>query len=113
MVKGGVDLYLAGEVHATTLRTADGLTQITTGAPIFQGRPAYLTADVYDDRMELTVNEFRATYGSFSQPIWQGASMKTEGNLSFPDPSRVVGTATLLRSGALRGTSGNLVRYTR
>lgn len=113
MARGGVDLYLAGEVHATTLRTAGGLTQITTGAPIFQGRPAYLTADVYSDRMELTVNEFRAVQGDFHQPIWQGASMKTEGNLSFPNPSRVVGTVTLARNGSLSGATGNLVRYRR
>jgi hypothetical protein len=111
MVKGGVDLYLAGEVHATTLRTADGITQITTGAPIFQGRAAYLTAEVYGDRMDLAVHEFKAQYGAFPKEIWQGSGMKTEGDLAYPDPSTVVGTATLPRGGVVTRGTGNLVPY--
>jgi hypothetical protein len=110
MEAGGVDLYLCGEVHDTSMRQAGGVTQIATGTPLFMRHASYLTADVRDDRMDLTVHEFSGTRGHH-QPIWQGSSMKTEGDLAYPVPSSVVGTMTLTADHEAVGTTGKLMPY--
>jgi len=108
----GVDLYLCGEVHDTSLKQADGVTQIATGTPIYLRKASYLTADVYADRMDLTVHEFEGVRLS-AHPIWQGSKMKTQGDIAYPTPSGVVGTATLTADGQVVGPTGKLVPYTR
>lgn len=54
----GADLYLAGEVHAITCTERDGVQQIAHGGLIgYNTRTNYLVADVYSNRLELTIKE--------------------------------------------------------
>jgi hypothetical protein len=53
-----VTLYLCGEVHAITCMERDGVQQIAHGGLIgYNTRTNYLVADVYPDRLELTLKE--------------------------------------------------------
>lgn len=106
----GVDLYLCGEVHDTSMRQADGVTQIATGTPLYLRKASYLTADVYADRMDLTVHEFSGVLLD-PHPIWQGSGLKTQGDLAYPSPSGVVGTMTLTSSGTAVSPTGKLLPY--
>ncbi|MGY2702120.1 metallophosphoesterase family protein [Nocardioides sp. HB32] len=106
----GVDLYLCGEVHDTSMRQAGGVTQIATGTPIYLRRASYLTADVYADRMDLTVHEFAGVLTS-AHPIWQGSNLKTQGDLSYPSASSVVATMTLTAAGQAVAPTGKLAPY--
>jgi len=54
MAKGGVDLYLCGEVHAITCTNADGIEQIVHGSLFgYVNTVNYLVATVWPDRMRL------------------------------------------------------------
>ncbi|GAA1156629.1 hypothetical protein GCM10009606_38320 [Nocardioides aquiterrae] len=106
----GVDLYLCGEVHDTSMRQAGGVTQIASGTPIYLRKASYLTADVYADRIDLTVHEFEGVRLS-AHPIWQGSSRKTQGDIAYPTASSVVGTMTLTADGRAVAATGKLAPY--
>jgi hypothetical protein len=112
MAQGGVDLYLCGEVHETSIPQADGVTQVASGTPIFLGKASYLTADVDPDRIELEAREFDCSILSSRRGIWQGSNMKTQGNVVYPSPSSVVGSLTLTagRRGSGRDRQARTVR---
>jgi hypothetical protein len=110
MARYGVDLYLCGEVHDTSMRQADGVTQIATGTPIYLRKASYMTADVHADRMDLTVHEFAGVL-THSQPLWQGSNLKTQGDLGYPAASRVVGTMSLTGDGRAVSPTGKLLPY--
>jgi len=55
-----VDLYLAGEFHAVSVRH-DGPYQVVHGSVPSYGKTNYLVGDVYPDRIVVTVKELRAT----------------------------------------------------
>lgn len=58
MAKKGVDLYLAGEVHAITCTERDGVQQIAHGGLVgYNPRTNYLVVDVYPDRLDLVIKE--------------------------------------------------------
>lgn len=106
----GVDLYLCGEVHDTSMKQADGVTQIATGTPLYLRKASYLTADVTPEQMSMTVHEF-AGVRTRANRIWQGSNLKTQGDLAYPTPSRVVGTMTLTAGGRALGATGKLIPY--
>ena len=110
LTRYGVDLYLCGEVHDTSMRQAGGVTQVATGTPIYLRKASYLTADVYADRMDLTVHEFGGVRLS-ARPIWQGSNLKTQGDLAYPTASRVVGTMTLTGDGRAVLPTGKLLPF--
>ena len=58
MVDEDVDLYLAGEVHATDVLEADGIVQVTNNAqPSWNTYLDYLVVKVTDDKLDLELKE--------------------------------------------------------
>lgn len=112
MARYGVDLYLAGEVHNTTMRRAAGVTQITTGGLVYRGEGTYLAAKVHDDRIDLDAREFDRKRVAFGK-LWQFGAWRTNGGtLMFPG-SHSVGTLTLRADHTTDNASGKLVQYRR
>lgn len=66
-----VKLYLAGEVHTYTKLEADGIVQLSHGSTL--GRTSqmnYLVADVFTDRMELTIMSAPQVKDTSSPKLW-------------------------------------------
>jgi 3',5'-cyclic AMP phosphodiesterase CpdA len=112
MVHGGVDLYLAGEVHNTTMRQADGITQITTGGLMYTGDATYMLARVYRDRMTFEVHEFDGRQDPEHSELWQTTGYRTRGETRYPDvPSGIAGSMTLTVDGRAVNQVGKLQAY--
>ncbi len=106
-----VDLYLAGEVHDTSLQQQDGVTQVATGGLLYAGDSAYLTADVYDDRLLLDVREFDSSRHPWEGQLWQLGAYRTFGHVETEPGSHSVGRAVLLDDGSLLSAAGKLEEY--
>ncbi|HEY0949435.1 metallophosphoesterase family protein [Nocardioides sp.] len=113
MARYRVDLYLAGEVHNTTMRQADGITQISTGGLLYAGQATYLTAEVYADRIEFEVREFdHVAEGPTTDLLWQLGTYDTVGNRRLLPGSHSAGTLTLAADGSVTSATGKLAPYT-
>jgi hypothetical protein len=111
MAKYGVDLYLAGEVHATTMRQADGVTQVSTGGLLYRGEATYLAASVYDDRIDLEVRRMPGSPGG--SKLWQTTGPRTRAGTRWDDsPSVTIGTMTLSADGRAVNQTGLLQDWT-
>jgi len=111
MARFGVDLYLNGEVHATTLRQADGVTQVSTGGLLYKGDATYLVARVFDDRMELDVRKLQAQLSAPGK-LWQTTGHRTRAFMTYADePSRSIGSMTLTSDGRALNQIGLLQAY--
>jgi hypothetical protein len=110
MAEYGVDLYLSGEVHDTTMRQADGVTQISTGGLLYRGDATYLVARVFDDRIELDV---RALEGKrTSGKLWQTSGPRTLARTRYLDqPSASIGSMVLTADGRAVNQVGLLQAY--
>lgn len=74
MVKGGVDLYFAGEVHDQSLAVRNGIAQVAHGSLFYQGEASYVVGQVTRDRLVLANHQFRG------QDFWTlGGVWATEG----------------------------------
>lgn len=111
MTRYGVDLYLCGEVHDTTLRRQGGLTQLSTGGLLYTGHATYLLADVHDDRIDLDVREFSGDTGG--PLLWQTSGPRTRSRTTYASGSASVGTMSLLANGRAVGQTGKLRTYRR
>jgi hypothetical protein len=110
MAKYGVDLYLAGEVHDTTMHQADGVTQISTGGLLYRGDATYLVAQVYGDRIEFDVRELAAE--RVGGKLWQTSGMRTLAHTRYLDePSTSVGSMVLTSDGRAVNQVGLLQAY--
>jgi hypothetical protein len=110
MARYGVDLYLNGEVHATTMRQADGVTQVSTGGLLYRGDATYLFARVFDDRIELDVRELAAE--RVAGKLWQTTGPRTLARTRYLDqPSSSVGSMTLTSDGRALNQVGLLRAY--
>ena len=70
MKRGGVDLYLCGEVHAVTCTQRDGIQQIAHGGLIGRTtKPNYLVVSVGGNRLELSLKEIDLVNGKGR--LWQ------------------------------------------
>lgn len=75
LASAGVDLYLAGDMHAMSARNENGVEQVTHGGPM--GTPGlktvnYLVGSVYPDRMELQLKTIDISYSATNtNPLWQ------------------------------------------
>jgi hypothetical protein len=110
MARYGVDLYLNGEVHDTTMRQADGITQISTGGLLYRGDATYLVARVFGDRIELDVRELAGerTPGK----LWQTTGLRTLARTRYPDqPSSSIGSMVLTADGRAVNQVGLLQAY--
>lgn len=111
MARYGVDLYLNGEVHATTMRQADGVTQVSTGGLLYHGDATYLVARFFDDRVELDVHEMQAEPSPRGQ-LWQTTGHRTRAHIRYADqPSTSVGSLTLTSDGRALNQVGLLQEY--
>ena len=110
MARHGVDLYIAGEVHDTTMRRADRITQVSTGGLLYMGAATYMAAKVYRNRIDLDVREFRSTPDPIG-PLWQLGIYKGGGGPIYEPGSHSVGTLTLTGKRAVADATGKLVRY--
>lgn len=110
MAEYGVDIYLNGEVHDTTMRQADGVTQISTGGLLYRGDATYLVAKVYSDRIELDVRELAGERAGGK--LWQTTGMRTRAETRyFDEPSSSIGSMVLTSDGRAVNQLGLLQAY--
>ncbi len=108
--QGGVDLYLAGEVHDVTATEQDGITQITHGGAFQFGLTNYLVLDITDDYAYLTLRDydFDRSEAADGSRLWETRPSGMPKNLRIsPDPF-TIGTGVLLPDGDLTRQSGAL-----
>jgi hypothetical protein len=111
MAKYGVDLYLNGEVHATTMRQADGVTQVSTGGLLYHGDATYMVARFFDRRLELDVRELQPAPSRPGQ-LWQTTGHRTRAHIEYADkPSVSIGSMTLTTGGRALNQIGLLQAY--
>ena len=103
MVDGGVDVYLSGEVHDQTVRTRDGILEVSHGSLFYRGEASYVVGQATADRLVLENHQFRGEIG-FGDRLWTTSRQGAPGHISYPDASVVTGTlvASRTRSGGLR-----------
>lgn len=103
MVRGGVDVYLSGEVHDQTLHQRDGILEVSHGSLLYRGEASYVVGQATADQLVLENRQFRGTIG-FEDRLWTTSREGAPGHISYPYPSIVTGTlvASRTRSGGLR-----------
>ncbi len=111
MARYGVDVYLNGEVHATTMRRADGITQISTGGLLYKGQATYMVGTVFDDRIEFDVRELPGKPAGGK--LWQTTGYRTRSH-THPTgrPSVSIGSMTLTADGRAVNQTGLLREWT-
>lgn len=107
----GVDLYLAGEVHDTTMVQADGITQITTGGALTTTSASFLAVQVSRARMVMELREFPGHIEGTPEPLWSLGTPTTTAGALVLDPSRRAGRAVLSSAGLLTAATGKLVPF--
>lgn len=112
MARYGVDIYLAGEVHDTTMRRADGITQISTGGLLYLGAATYLTMRLDRRRADLEVREFDSLLTGERAYLWQLGGWRTSGGRELvPGSSLPVGMLRLTAGGRVVSATGKLIQY--
>jgi len=110
MARYGVDLYLDGEVHSTSVRSADGLTQVSTGGLLYRGQATYMTAQVYDDRIDLAVHQLPGEEAGGK--LWQTTGLRTRAATHLTgQPSLVLGSMTLTADDQAVNQTGLMQEY--
>ena len=113
--EGGVDLYLAGEVHDVTATEQDGITQITHGGAFQFGLTNYLVLDITDEYAYLTLRDYdiERSEAADGSRLWETRPSGMPKNLRIaPDPF-TIGTGVLLPDGDLTRQSGALKPWDR
>ncbi len=102
MVRGGVDVYLSGEVHDQTVHHRDGILEVSHGSLFYRGEASYVIGQATADRLVLENRQFRGTV-RFEDRLWTTSRQGAPGHISYPHPSIVTGTlvARRTRSGGL------------
>jgi Calcineurin-like phosphoesterase len=102
MVRGGVDVYLSGEVHDQTVHLRDGVLHVSHGSLFYRGEASYVVGQATADQLVLENHQFRGTVG-FDDRLWTTSRQGAPGHISYPHPSIVTGTlvARRTRSGGL------------
>ncbi len=98
MVRGGVDVYLSGEVHDQTVHQRDGILEVSHGSLLYRGEASYVIGQASADRLVLENHQFNGTIG-FEDRLWTTSRLGAPGHLSYPDPSVVTGTLVASRTG--------------
>ena len=97
MVRGGVDVYLCGEVHDQTVTVRDGIVQVAHGSLFYRGEASYLVGQATARRLVLENRQFRGSM-DFSERLWTTSRLGAPGGVSYPDPSLVTGTLEARRT---------------
>jgi hypothetical protein len=102
-----VELYLCGEVHAMSTRTAGGVVQIAHGGLIAHGSTSYLLGRVYQDHIDLELKVFPGhAQWARGRHLWATTEKRPAGRVWLPAEPRLAGVARLVR----RGERARLVR---
>jgi hypothetical protein len=103
MVRGGVDVYLSGEVHDQTVHVRDGILQVSHGSLFYRGEASYVVGQATTDRLVLENHQFQGEIG-FEDRLWTTSRQGAPGHISYPDASVVTGTleASRTRSGGMK-----------
>ena len=109
----GVDLYLCGEVHDVTASEEGGVAQVAHGGLFSHGLTNYLLLDVHDDRVDLTLRDFRAvaTNAADGSRLWQTRPTGLPKVLRVDREPVVLGTAVLRDDEGLSERTGLLAPY--
>lgn len=111
MAQYDVDLYLNGEVHDTTLRHKNGITQLSNGGLFRTGKANYATLKVRGDILHIAVKEFDGTPDN-SALLWQTDTQRSGPiGVTYTEPPTVIGTAKISSSGTVLDRSGKLNSY--
>jgi hypothetical protein len=111
MKRYGVDLYLCGEVHITTMHHVDGITQISHGGLFAYGFSNYMRADIDGGTMTLTSKRFESDVDK-SVRLWQTDEHKgMPAEVVYESEPRVRGTLTLTSDNRVLESTGNLQPY--
>jgi len=104
----GVDLYLSGEVHDVTAIHRDGVLQLSHGGLFAFGLTNYLVADLYQDRMRLTLRDFdvRSVDVPGRRRLWESRPGGMPPLLKVSPTPFTIGTAVLDGRGHLLERSG-------
>lgn len=105
-----VDLYLAGEVHATTAQRRRGVTQIAHGGLMYAGEASYLVGRVRGRFLELETRAFDAVATPSTSRLWQ-TDRSVGYDVAYAEESHVTGTMGLRRDGRLLYRTGLLAPY--
>ena len=97
MVKGGVDVYLCGEVHDQTVTVRDGIVQIAHGSLFYRGEASYLLGQATARRLVLENRQFRGRV-DFTDRLWTTSRLGAPGSVVYPDSSLVTGTLEARRT---------------
>ncbi len=97
MVKGGVDVYLSGEVHDQTVHQRDGILQVSHGSLFYRGEASYVLGQATPDQLVLENHQFRGEIG-FDDRLWTTSRQGAPGHISYPHPSIVTGTLEASRT---------------
>lgn len=103
MVRGGVDVYLSGEVHDQTVHVEDGIVQVSHGSLFYRGEASYVLGQATAEELILENHQFRGEIG-FDDRLWTTSRQGAPGHIRYPYGSIVTGTLVASRtaSGGLR-----------
>ena len=93
-----VDLYLAGEAHDMTVHTDGTLVQVTHGGYVPRGISNYLLIKVYEDRIELKLQQFSGRTLDQTRRLWQTADKRPPWSQVIDPGPQPVGTMTIDKS---------------
>ncbi len=105
-----VDLYLNGEVHATTAKRARGVTQVSHGGLFYPGDFSYLVGRVSGDRLDLETRAFEAATAT-GPLLWQTHRRTVPSLVRYPTESYQSGAMGLTRDGTVLYRTGLLAPY--
>jgi len=97
MVRGGVDVYLSGEVHDQTVHQRDGILEVSHGSLLYRGEASYVVGQATADQLVLENRQFSGTIG-FEDRLWTTSRQGAPGHISYPRPSIVTGTLVASRT---------------
>ncbi len=97
MARGGVDVYLSGEVHDQTVRQRDGILEVSHGSLLYRGEASYVVGQATADQLVLENHQFRGTI-SFEDRLWTTSRQGAPGHISYPGASVVTGTLEARRT---------------
>ena len=113
MRKGGVDVYLAGEVHDVTATTRDGILQLAHGGAFQFGLTTYAQLDISDDHLVVTLNDYRSRSRDAANGtrLWETERRGIKKVFELAPRAFTIGTLTLDAKGAVSDRTGMLLPW--
>lgn len=107
-----IDLYLSGEVHDTTLRRKDGITQLSNGGLLYTGHANYAVLNIRGNTLNITVKEFSGVKDNSGPKLWQTDTNKSKPyGVTYSSAPQVIGTANVTKDNVMIERTGKLTPY--